>query len=96
MPDLHRVLTCTCPTNMYFVRLVESADQQRRYEVSYSSEEGWRCQCPGFKYRRECKHIDQIAPTRCGGMADAFANTIYNDKNCPDCGERTIPFYVGV
>ena len=96
MPDLHRVLTCTCPTNMYFVRLVESSNGQARYEVSFTKEESWRCTCPGFKYRGKCKHIDKVAPQRCGGLWDAFANTIYKFEYCPDCGEKTVPFYVGV
>lgn len=96
MPDLDRVLTCTCPSNFNWARLVESSDQQRRYNVFYTAEAGYTCTCPGFKYRGKCRHIDEVAPERCGAMADAFANTIYNDKNCPDCGERTIPFYVAV
>jgi hypothetical protein len=96
MPDLHRVLTCTCPSNFDWARSVESSDKKRTYLVTFTKEGNYACTCPGFKYRGQCRHIDEVSPERCGGLVDAFANTIYNCKTCPDCGEETIPFYVGV
>jgi hypothetical protein len=98
MPDLTRVLTRTCPTNFRWSMEFVSPSSGVPYILSYTDREGYACTCPGFKHRGWCKHVrdDFLTKQRCGGLWGAFANEIYEDEVCPDCGEPTEPFYVGV
>lgn len=95
MPELSKVITCTCPSNMNWSHTFVSATK-REHRVSFSSHGGYHCTCEGYKYRKKCKHIDESHGLRCGWGADAFANEIHDEKVCPECGEKTVPFYVGV
>jgi hypothetical protein len=33
---------------------------KRYYDVEYSKETGWKCECPGFFFRTNCTHIDSV------------------------------------
>lgn len=98
MPDLMKVLTRTCPTNFYWSMEFVSPSSGETYVLSYHNSDGYRCTCPGFSHRGWCKHVrdNELTSQRCGGLWEAFANEIYEDEHCPDCGEPTEPFYVGV
>jgi hypothetical protein len=98
MPDLTKVLTCTCPSNFHWTLEFVSPSSGSTYVLSYSNHHGYSCTCPGFTHRGWCKHVRDrnLCSQRCGGLADAFANTIYDVETCPDCGETTQSFYVGV
>jgi len=34
--------------------------EYERYEVTYSEETSWRCDCPGYLFRRACSHIQHV------------------------------------
>jgi len=96
MSDLSRVLTVTCPSNFNWSQSFFGSTG--RHTVSFNQRDGISCTCDGFRYRKTCKHVNDpaILKAQCGWGADAFANVIYHEKFCPECGERTVPFYVGV
>ena len=96
MPELTRVMTRTCISNISWSKKVEGTTGI--HMVSFSVYDGWRCTCWGFRSHEHCKHVDEVSASgeRCGWGEDAFANTIYHEKVCPNCGDETIPFYVGV
>ena len=33
---------------------------KEHYEVEYSKETGWKCECPGFMFRTSCSHIGNV------------------------------------
>jgi hypothetical protein len=60
--DLPRYMTWEPPT------VVFNAPQARRWTVAGSKgnayrveeyEGAWRCSCPGYQYRRKCRHIEE-------------------------------------
>lgn len=96
MPDLMRVLTHTCTSNVSWEHDFVS-DSGEEYTLYYHMERGWSCSCPGFNYRGNCRHVtdEELQSKRCGWAWDAFANTTYHEKVCPECGEDTYAFYYG-
>lgn len=38
---------------------VESSKGDRYYTVVYDPIAGWSCECPGFQFRRNCRHIKE-------------------------------------
>lgn len=66
-----------CRSNEHFEAEVISSKRDRTYLVEYKqldpSEQhrqgythGWTCDCPAFKHRGECKHIQRVKPLHCG------------------------------
>ena len=97
MPDLHKVMTRTCISNFSWCKKVKSSDGVTDHLVTFNIHGGWICTCAAFRYRKTCRHITHCdRHERCGWGTDAFANVIYDEEICPECGEDTIPFYVGV
>lgn len=96
MPELSRVLTRTCPSNFNWSKSVFGSTG--RHTVSFNIRDGVTCTCEGFRYRKTCKHVNDpaILKDHCGWGIDAFANHIYQEDVCPECGKRTTAFYVGV
>ena len=97
MPDLTKVITCTCISNVRWDHDFTS-DSGETYTLTYTQERGYECTCKGFYHRNYCRHVrdEALCSKRCGWGWDAYANHIYDEKKCPDCGEETHAFYVGV
>lgn len=99
MPDLTRVMTCTCISNISWSKEVDGS-AGTKHMVTFNINEGYQCTCAHYRFRGKdvgtCKHIEAVKKERCGWGEDAYWNTIHDEKVCPDCGEETVPFYVGV
>lgn len=95
MPELTRVMTRTCISNISWSRTFEGS-LGIDHLVTYNAGEGYACTCEGFRYRKKCKHVNESHDLRCGWGEDAYANVIHEEDICPLCGEETVPFYVGV
>ena len=52
------------PTKTHPFRLeIMSSSSNRLYILSWKKGDGWQCSCPGWIFRRKCKHIRTITPT---------------------------------
>lgn len=54
---------------------------------------GWTCECRGFQFRKDCKHIDEAEKQRCGWHQQFDAGEPVDDgniKRCPECGAEAI------
>lgn len=72
---------------------VPSSSSEEVYEVSCSvGHGGVTCTCPGFRYRKSCKHI-VVETHECGwleGVSDEKQNGRQNAQMvCPKCGSTT-------
>lgn len=51
---------------------------------------GWRCTCQGFRFREDCKHVNQARQSVChwNGFYDEGEPTVDEDSVhlCPNCG----------
>ena len=95
MPELSKVMTKTCMSNITWSREYVGS-LGTTHLVTYNMQDGMQCTCKGYQYRGKCKHTDDAHGHRCGWGADAWANVIHHEDTCPLCGEETVPFYVGV
>ncbi len=86
---------------------IRSHSSDSMYRVSWTphpdqgtDDEGWVCQCKGFMYRRECRHVREAKETFCGwdGAYDAREPVIVTRvdgsemKLCPKCRSQEITF----
>ena len=37
-----------------------NSSPKERYEVEYSKETGWKCECLGYIFRNICSHINNV------------------------------------
>jgi len=97
MSELTKIITVTCPSNVDW-GLDFTSDSGVEYHMTFSLERGYSCNCKGFTYRGWCKHVrdTELTLQRCGWGEDSYANTIRDDEFCPECGEKTHAFYIGV
>jgi hypothetical protein len=95
MPDLTRHTTRTCPSNIGWSTKIKSSSGDNFYNVYFANGD-YTCNCKAYLYSKNnfCKHIKEADEKRCKGLSDAFANMIYEDEFCPDCGEKTVPFEI--
>lgn len=100
MPHDYTVLeVLTCEQNLF------ASFRRGAYTVTYGESAtgpysyDWSCNCPSFKYRHRCRHIEEAKQLRCTWGAEAFCGSrpIPNpDGSCPQCGGPTRPIRVAV
>ena len=79
-----------CQTNEVDQQVVHS-DNGNTYRVYYSNRNGWECSCPGFKFRKYCKHIEKAEKDKCNHGWEAACGVPSDDQVgeehlCPKCG----------
>lgn len=84
-----------CSSNEKWERLVHGSEGDI-YTVSYGlSKQGdpaydYSCTCPGFKFRKSCRHIAEVKSERCGFGWSALAGRPEKmGEKCPVCGADT-------
>jgi len=99
MPDLTIENSWVCETAETY------HEQVGKYLVRFSAhriftnDEGWSCECLGFKYKKHCKHIEVAKKNRCGWMQQVSGgNVVERDGEyfCPKCGQAAIPVRIAV
>lgn len=97
----------TCPSNIHWEKKVIGSKGDL-YTVTYDGGhyDPWRCSCPGFQYRGECKHIKAAEKERCGWAWESFCGDRCEPKKdpkkpggfglCPICNEPVEVIRVGV
>lgn len=96
MGDLSYHTSWWCSQNEHFEMTVPGSKDDE-YVVVWDNRMGWSCTCPGFKFRKDCKHIALAEKERCTfgeGAAwgspepdDAFVKTKDGRVLCPKCKE---------
>lgn len=76
------------------------ADQRPIYTVEFTyspmgeCQYDYRCNCPGWKYHRKCRHVAAVKHQRCAWNWEMSTGEYRAD--CPRCGGPTVAFKVGV
>ena len=86
------VQVCSAKYRELRCEIRSDSDPKRRYSVTFGSRDlRIRCDCKGFQYRGECKHIGKfpVVERSCGWRSDRSAMPQQADGVCPLCGEST-------
>jgi hypothetical protein len=99
VPDLEIRYVQACATESLSERVVGSKGDV--YDVLvYHDESLDSCTCPGFTYRRRCKHVTEMREKLCGwselGGPEAQSPQQEMEAVCPRCGGETTVVRVGV
>jgi len=84
----------SCEQNEYFTTKFRSETTGETYQVRYDAQlkHPWECDCPGFKYRKRCKHVTEAKQVRCTWGVEAavgYPSTPKIPGVCPDCSGPT-------
>lgn len=91
MPDLTIELHEACRATFPYQVLWQVGGYYQLLNYEYRIE----CSCPGFKYRKTCKHAKQVEETRCKWHS-AYDEPPTEKYACPRCGLTTLPVGVAV
>jgi hypothetical protein len=99
VPDLDIRHVQVCATESLSEKVTGSKGDV--YEVFVCHEEHRNsCTCPGFTYRRRCKHVAELSEKLCGwgelGGPEAQSPQQEMEGICPRCGGETTVIRVGV
>ena len=98
MSDLTRQAFFHCPSVENYPTEVQGSRKTYTVRVGYlpggPTQFAWSCECPGFKFRKTCKHIDEAKKTYCGWSEFVHGGEVKRDENncarCPECGDLAI------
>jgi len=102
MPDFTEVVHFHCASvENYETEVPGSSGKAHKVRVGYAGPRSptkfaWSCDCPGFKFRHRCKHIDQAKndPAYCGWHEMISGGEVVRDEDniarCPECGNLAI------
>jgi uncharacterized Zn finger protein len=100
MPDLDIKYVQVCSETLKTAKVLSSKGD-KHYEVTASlDEQSDRCTCPGFGYRRKCRHVDELRSTICG-WDEQHSDEVQTPQQemegvCPKCGGETTVIKVAV
>lgn len=86
------VQVCSAEYRELRFEIRSDSDAKKRYGVTFGSRDlRARCECKGFTFRGECKHLAKfpIVTRECGWRSDRSAMPQETDGVCPLCGEQT-------
>jgi hypothetical protein len=97
MPDLTIEIMQQCAHLEYEVIPVQGSHgtYSVTFEASERTGELVSCTCPGFKFRRDCKHIAEAAKKHCT-WHELYGEAQEQDGVCPECGGPTRSVRVAV
>ena len=93
MPDLDIIYIQVCSATAAEEKVLSSKGDQT-YDVYASLDERLdSCTCPGFQYRRKCKHVGAVRKKICGWHEQASEERQTPQQEmegiCPKCGAET-------
>lgn len=99
MPDFNIEVFYHCQSAEYFSTEVQGS---KKYTVSYGEtphgkyERDYQCTCDGFKFKKQCRHIDQVKKSgkHCNWMQFIEGEQpieVNGEKCCPKCKLPAFP-----
>jgi hypothetical protein len=100
MPDLTIVYLQACATLDKSDKFKSSSGHGTYETHVHVNEDQDSCTCPGFQYRRKCKHVTELRSRLCG-WNEQFSEEVQTPQQemegiCPKCGGETFVFKAGV
>ena len=92
MPDLTLEVAQTCAATIPY----KSEWSEGGYRQHLSGIFEVECSCPGYKYRKKCKHSKLVESQRCTWHEMYSDESQEQDGICPACGGPAVPVQVGV
>ena len=100
MPDFTEIVQFHCASvEEYSTEVVGSRGKTYTVRVGYAGPRSptkfaWSCDCPGFKFRKRCKHIDAAKQNYCGWQENIHGEERVRDEEgiarCPKCNDLAI------
>ncbi len=85
-----------CSSGKFWSYDLKSSDGKKTYQVTFDRlppsakyEYGFSCTCESFKFRKECKHINQAKEYFCGWHQQLDGGSPVEGK-CPNCNGETV------
>ena len=86
---------CSESDHGVFARIESDSSDVRKYSVWIQNGVAVHCTCPGFGFRRKCKHLARAEERACkwvfgfeGSVEQSLEQNVHME--CPSCGGKTV------